>query len=186
MAFVRYKIVKGRKYYQVVRNYRENGKHRQQVLCHLGQHRSLDAAIDYEKRMVSTHLRSVDTLEKEAESTEGYLIEFYGDRFTDKLPTLKEAYSEWDNFLEKGDASFTEVRDGVEYIKSSFIRGSFIDPEYEQEVQRYHRRRRHERALLNSIIDYYNAKAEAKYEQKRADEHRRQLDKYLAVRSAYS
>jgi hypothetical protein len=46
VAFVRYKSVKGKKYYQVVRNYREDGKHKQEVLCHLGPHRSLQEAID--------------------------------------------------------------------------------------------------------------------------------------------
>ena len=46
MAFVRYKTVKGKKYYQVVRNYREDGKHKQEVLCHLGAYRSLEEAID--------------------------------------------------------------------------------------------------------------------------------------------
>ena len=95
MPFVRYKMVKGRRYYQLVRNYRENGKHRQQMLCHLGQHKSLDEAIDHEQRAIATHLREAASQEKEAASTKAYLFEFYGDRFTDKLPTYEEADSAW-------------------------------------------------------------------------------------------
>jgi hypothetical protein len=53
MAFVRCKTVQGRKYYQVVRNYRENGKHHQEVLCHLGVHDSVEAAIEAEKRRIA-------------------------------------------------------------------------------------------------------------------------------------
>ena len=52
MAFVRHKMVKGKKYYQLVRNYREEGKHRQEVICHLGVHNSLDTAIEKERRVV--------------------------------------------------------------------------------------------------------------------------------------
>ena len=53
MAFVRHKTVKGKRYYQLVRNYREEGKHRQEVICHLGVHASLDTAIEVEKRIVA-------------------------------------------------------------------------------------------------------------------------------------
>ena len=48
MAFVRTKSVGGNKYYQLVRNYREGGGHRQEVLYHLGNHQSLETAIDAE------------------------------------------------------------------------------------------------------------------------------------------
>ena len=151
MAFVRYKMVKGRKYYQLVRNYRENGKHRQQVLCHLGQHESLDEAIDYEKDMVSRHLRFVAALEQEAASTRAYLFEFYGDRFTGKLPSLDEAYTEYNR----------------------------------KRWQWWPTPQPHEKALLGSIRDYYSEKDRAKLHQVFADEHQAQLDKYLALKSAY-
>src|SRR5215217_5264302 len=135
-------MVKGCKYYQLVRNYRENGKHRQQVRCHLGQHESLDAAIDYEKSMVSHHLRVVDAQEEEAASTKAYLFEFYGDRFTDKLPSLGEAYSAWDAFCAERDASLYDIRDGVFYMKSSYQKGPFTDPEFTKEQQRWFTRQR--------------------------------------------
>ena len=46
MAFVRSKTVNGRRYYQLVENYREDGKHRQRVLVHLGKHATLKDAIN--------------------------------------------------------------------------------------------------------------------------------------------
>ncbi len=51
---MRHKVVKGKRYYQLVRNYREEGKHRQEVICHLGVHDSLDSAIEEEK-LVAAH-----------------------------------------------------------------------------------------------------------------------------------
>jgi hypothetical protein len=45
VAFYRYKTAKGRKYGQIVENYRENGHHRQRVLYHVGPYRSLEDAI---------------------------------------------------------------------------------------------------------------------------------------------
>lgn len=151
MAFVRYKIVKGRKYYYLVRNSRENGKHRQQVLCYLGQHKSLVEAIAYEKDMVSLHLRFAAAHEQEAASTKAYLFEFYGDRFTGKLPSLDEA-----NF---------------EYKRKRWQWWPTPQP--------------HEEDLLESIRNYYNEKDLAKSGRELADEHQAQLDKYLALKSAY-
>ncbi len=56
MAFIRRKKVHGHNYYQAVRNYRDkNGKHRQEVLCHLGVHSSLDAAIDAKRKRVKIY-----------------------------------------------------------------------------------------------------------------------------------
>ncbi len=45
MAFIRTKVVKGHKYYQLVENYRDkerNGKHRQRVIHHLGKYVSVE------------------------------------------------------------------------------------------------------------------------------------------------
>jgi hypothetical protein len=46
VAFVRSKKVDGYTYYQLVKNERVDGKHRQRVLMHLGRHRSVEAAIE--------------------------------------------------------------------------------------------------------------------------------------------
>jgi hypothetical protein len=61
MVFVRYKTVKGRRYYQLARNFRENGAHRQEVICHLGPHRSIDAAIEAEQRKIAADLESYES-----------------------------------------------------------------------------------------------------------------------------
>jgi hypothetical protein len=45
VSFVRKKRVHNKEYYQLVENYREDGKHRQRVLAHLGKHPSLDSMI---------------------------------------------------------------------------------------------------------------------------------------------
>jgi len=46
VAFIRKKRVNGREYYQLVENYRDDGKHRQRVLAHLGKHSTIEAAIE--------------------------------------------------------------------------------------------------------------------------------------------
>jgi hypothetical protein len=54
LAFVRRKKVRDYTYYQLVRNYRKEGKHRQEMLAHLGHHDSLEAAILAEERTAAT------------------------------------------------------------------------------------------------------------------------------------
>lgn len=57
MVFVRHKTVKGHRYYQIVRNFRKDGVHRQEVVCHLGVHDSIDAAIEAEKLRIAGPLQ---------------------------------------------------------------------------------------------------------------------------------
>ena len=45
LAFVRIKRIDGREYHQLVESRRVNGKPRQKVLLHLGQHASVDEAL---------------------------------------------------------------------------------------------------------------------------------------------
>jgi len=45
MAFMTRKTVGNKKYLQIVENYREDGKHKQRVLYHVGPYSSLEAAI---------------------------------------------------------------------------------------------------------------------------------------------
>jgi len=53
VVFVRRKVVDGNEYYQIVHNYRENGKHRQKFIHYLGKHPTLSAAIDAERQLES-------------------------------------------------------------------------------------------------------------------------------------
>src|SRR5215208_4278207 len=97
MAFVRYKTVKGRKYYQYVRNYREGGRHKQEVLCHLGPHDSLERAIACENDTLLKVSEEAAEWEEEANSTKGYLLEFYGDVLDGEIPSADAA---WDMYWE--------------------------------------------------------------------------------------
>src|SRR5215203_3393767 len=79
MVFVRRKKMHGKHYYQLVRNDRVAGKHRQQVLCHLGVHDSIQAAIADTQRQVAHYEKEAASKEAEAHRKEAELKERYGD-----------------------------------------------------------------------------------------------------------
>jgi DNA-binding XRE family transcriptional regulator len=71
----------GKHYYQLVRNYREGGKHRQKVLCHLGVHDSIEAAIaDAQQQVVHFEKEAASRVEK-AHRIEAELKDRYGDEY---------------------------------------------------------------------------------------------------------
>ena len=78
MAFVRRKRSGGKYYFQLVRNYREGGKHRQKVLCHLGIHDSIEAAIDGAKQKVDSHRDLALSKQDEATKLREHLVDTYG------------------------------------------------------------------------------------------------------------
>jgi transcriptional regulator with XRE-family HTH domain len=79
MAFVRRKKMHSKHYYQLVRNDRVAGKHRQKVLCHLGVHDSIGAAIADTQRQVAHYEKGAASKEEEARRKEAELKERYGD-----------------------------------------------------------------------------------------------------------
>jgi DNA-binding XRE family transcriptional regulator len=79
MVFVRRKKMHGKHYYQLVRNDRVAGKHRQKVLCHLGVHDSIEAAIADTQRQVAHYEKEAASKEEEAHRKEAELKERYGD-----------------------------------------------------------------------------------------------------------
>jgi DNA-binding XRE family transcriptional regulator len=79
MVFVRRKKTGGKHYYQLVRNDRVAGKHRQKVLCHLGVHDSIEAAIADTQRQVAHYEKEAASKEEEAHRKEAELKELYGD-----------------------------------------------------------------------------------------------------------
>jgi DNA-binding XRE family transcriptional regulator len=79
MAFVRRKKMGGKHYYQLVRNDRVAGKHRQKVLCHLGVHNSIEAAIADTQRQVAHYEKGAASKEEEARRKEAELKERRGD-----------------------------------------------------------------------------------------------------------
>jgi hypothetical protein len=64
MAFVRKRRVQGKEYYQLVENYRENGKHRQRVLVHLGKHPTLESMIKQVSNQVNQAMTRRDQTEE--------------------------------------------------------------------------------------------------------------------------
>ncbi len=86
MAFVRCKTVDGKRYYQMVRNRREGGKHLQEVLDHLGHNSSLEAAIEDARNRADAHQRSEAYWLERAENEEADIIARYGDVLGGKLP----------------------------------------------------------------------------------------------------
>ncbi len=60
---MRKKRVQGKEYYQLVENYRENGKHRQRVLVHLGKHPTLESMIKQVSNQVNQAMTRRDQTE---------------------------------------------------------------------------------------------------------------------------
>lgn len=162
MAFVRYKVVKGKKYYQYVRNYRVGGRHNQEVLCHLGpRHDSLEGAIDYETRMMLVYLSNAAEMEEEANSAKGYLFDVFGDVLGGEIPSEDAA---WEMYL-RG-----ELRPASEGEHGGVTRQQL-------EV---------EREPLPSILDYHWATRNAALFRETAEEHRAKRDKYTRIQQEYS
>lgn len=108
MAFVRYKEVNGKRYYQVVRNYREGDKHRQEVLCHLGIYDSLERAIEHEKRKAAAQINAAAALRKRAKQI-----------YSAAAPAGSRTLSEADIDAIRRDWREDEIKND-----------SFLDPEY--------------------------------------------------------
>lgn len=133
MAFVRSKKVNGNEYFQVVRNYREGGKHKQEVLHHLGLHRSVEEAIEYRRHQLEAHLRIAASFEEEAEATKEYLLDFYGIQVDAITPAVAKIFDSEDELLDTWN-------------------------EWDEEVRRKYRRVFEEFGPLEGFVDYYQAK----------------------------
>jgi hypothetical protein len=101
MAFIRYKTVKGRRYYQLVHNFRENGVHCQEVLCHFGPHDSIDAAIEAERRRIAPALEYYEALASKWRSTAAYkemeMEELGFLEITDEAEAQRKSDELWNN-----------------------------------------------------------------------------------------
>ncbi len=101
VAYVREKKVRNKEtgktygYYQLVEGVRENGKVRQKVLAHLGEHRSLEAAMLATGRLVGAHYRASYEGTDKASRIEAAIRERWGDqleehRYALRLPMPEE------------------------------------------------------------------------------------------------
>lgn len=91
MAFIRSKTVGGKKYYQLVQNYRDAGRHRQKVLCHLGINDNFEGAIA-EASCEEALLRSEESkCLRDLEGMKEDILAMFNNKYGDDLPTHSEA-----------------------------------------------------------------------------------------------
>lgn len=162
MAFVRYKIVQGKRYYQVVCNYRQDGKHKQEVLCHLGEYRDLQTAIEEETMIVEHAYGDVEYCLEQLRYAAKSIQEVYGDEFGDRVPTLEEAEAKRETIFDEYDDSFSD-----------------------EQAERWREQLQAVNELLHQIYNYIDAEWEAHGYRNLANEHQAKLDKFRAVRQRY-
>jgi hypothetical protein len=161
-VFVRRKRVKGNTYYQLVRNYREDGKHKQQFLCHLGPHKSLEAAIATERELAEHHERVAATHSEEAQISKELCLEEYAEEIEEMggdFPSRRQAYLRQIRPLRGG-------RRGTDW-------------------QKYIVRRDKELELYYLINDHHYHRDIVRREKKWAATHRTQLNKFLEFKREY-
>jgi hypothetical protein len=95
MAFIRQKTVDGRRYYQVVRNYREEGQHKQEILCHLGPHSSLDEVIDEVSKEAKHDEEKAAEYREQSQEAKKQLLDTYGALLGDEIPSKHEVHPRW-------------------------------------------------------------------------------------------
>jgi hypothetical protein len=168
VAFIRHKEVHGHKYYQAVRNYRDiDGKHHQQVLCHLGVHSSLEATIDSERTKVKVHRGCAVLRRMRAKFLRAKLLDLHGWEFVDsELPSEAEAAEEFWLWWDVGEAYYDP--------NNHYGRRHIDIEEVDIQVEKY-----------RSCFEYYAAMGRASWADLRADAHQEKLDKLNRVRREY-
>lgn len=168
MAFVRHKKVKGHKYYQLVRNYREQGKHCQEVLWHLGLHDSLEEAILAEKRKLDP-----------ISAGETYWL----DRANEELQNAKRHYHLHGQGVELLDASDAHRR--WQELHEQYEAAQHL-PDRENAWDRVYGSRGAEVILIRCSLGYHWAKDKAEYYREWYEEERQaRLDRMLELMDKY-
>jgi len=167
LAFVRRKKMDGKHYYQLVRNYREGGRHRQKVLCHLGVHQSVGGAIAGAKQQIAFHDELASSKGKEAERIKTRIQDAYGDEVTiydkdyaeERLQRLRwqDPYSSVWYRVQIGEESWNLWRD-----------------EWEVEKQ-----------LVDWCVDYHRAREDSEVNELRAVRCRAKLNKLRECQQKY-
>ena len=168
MAFIRDKQVHGHKYYQAVRSYRDrDGKPRQQVLCHLGVHNSLEAAIDAERTKIKVHRRCAVLRRMKAKALRAKILDLHGWEFVDgELPSRDETLQGSWLWWEQWEAYFDP--------KNHYGRRHIDIEEVDIQFEKY-----------SSCFHYYIAMGRASDADRSADAHQEKLDKLNRVRREY-
>jgi hypothetical protein len=188
-VFVRRKKVKGNTYYQLVRNYREDGKHRQQVLCHLGRHKSLEAAIAAEQEQVEFHEGEVSHWSAEAQDTKDFALEEYAEEFERDFPNRQQADLRWREFYKKYKQEYwrpyyrwLNFQQRLPYSKS------FQDEEVREWGERQEPWRELEKLevfLRGLVYEHYEEQDQADWHRQLAAAHRTRLNKFLECKRRY-
>ena len=165
MAFIRRKKVNGYVYYQVVRNYRDrDGKHRQEVLDHLGVHDTIEATLTYRRMKVASHLEQAKALSRRVDSLRADLRELYSDDLRGEIPSLKEA---WEAY----ESSWAELYDpGVPYSEYGMFYSELLEINLERADQ---------------TIDYYGLIFQVDREKASARQWQEKLDYLLNIQTTY-
>jgi transcriptional regulator with XRE-family HTH domain len=169
MAFVRRKKMGGKHYYQLVRNDRVAGKHRQKVLCHLGVHDSIEAAIADTQRQVAHYEKGAASKEEEAHRKEAELKERYGDDaeiLNTRQVRLKLYWLRLHN---------------PRYIIPHYTPYYSDPPEWEQMEEEWEM----DMEEVGLSVDYHDAMRDAEWYRVRATRTRDRLDKLLECQRKY-
>jgi hypothetical protein len=168
LAFVRSKKVRGHTYYQLVRNYRDEGKHRQEVLAHLGHHDSLEAAILAEERKVA------DILPLYRDS-----LAYWQGRSASARISVKN-----NHYLHGPRGQPVEILDADE----AYSRLEVLDEEYEEALRSGDSAEAWDRVygswesyLVIGSVHYHDANYEVEYYEMRISECQARLDRLLEL-----
>jgi pheromone shutdown protein TraB len=168
MAFVRRKKMDGNYYYQLVRNYREGGKHRQEVLCHLGVHNTVGAAIEDVRQQLVFHQNEAASRDEEAHRIEAQLKTLYGDEV--EILEGDEARDELDRL------SRLDPRRSITYYANVYD-----EREYYMAVEAWEV----EKQLVDLCLAYRGAARDAEVRRMRRSQTRKRLDKLLECQRKY-
>jgi DNA-binding XRE family transcriptional regulator len=182
MVFIRRKKMNGKNgkhYYQLVRNDRVAGKHRQKVLCHLGVNDSIDAAIADTKRQVDHLEEAAASREEEAHRKEAELKEIYGDDveiMDEDQARMKQSWLTWDDPRRYRALYYTPYY--PTYFTPDYSADErdryFLIEEWEDEKQR-----------VDLSIAYHDAMRSAEGYRLRTTRTRARLDKLLECQRKY-
>jgi hypothetical protein len=174
VAFVRSKQVTRKdsdhtyRYYQVVRNYREKGKHRQEFIRHLGEHPTVEAAIAAEQQEENRWRAQASRLFKYAEGSKAQILSDlrdFRDELGNEIPDLEYARNSCDI--------------------TSQIREEHLELPFEERNFEYLRTIREMQNLWSQIIDYHKVMQQAEWYQEWANKHRRSINELREIQRVY-
>jgi hypothetical protein len=170
MAFVRQKTVGRHRYYQVVRNYREEGQHKQEMLCHLGPHSSVEAAIAEVTKEAEHNKEKVAEYRERSQEAKNHVLDTYGPVMGGEIPSKEEVGPRWRELCYERQWEY-QLRDS-----------SSLDGEAKE---RWQAEWITECLMYEAIFTYHTLLDMAADYNKRASVNRMRLNKLVAVSEKY-